>query len=98
MAYISNYGPSIDDQNDQTEELYVIDPLSKFQLDPTTNEAGDLILLKLSKQEKYIVAQQLVFLVQREPDPKNIVFFLSSDTNTCPTKIHLRTHTFLIAQ
>jgi len=39
--------------------------MSKFELNPTVNESGNLILLKLRISEKYPVAQRAKELAQR---------------------------------
>jgi len=45
--HCSHYRALIQDQTGQSQKLRVKDPLLKYQLDPTVNEAGTFILRKV---------------------------------------------------
>jgi len=80
VAFIFNFISPIYDQNGQTEDLHVIDMLSKFQLHTMTNKARNSILPQLRKLENirsFPVTR--FFFAQQEPDSKNTIFFLSNE-------------------
>jgi len=54
-------------------------------------EVRNSILQKLSRLEKCVVTQRLVYIAQRELDPKN-VFLSPSDQIPRLAKIYLGTH------
>jgi len=52
VMYISSYGPPNQISTVHSEELHVMDYLSKFHLNRTVNEAGNAVLRKLRRLEK----------------------------------------------
>jgi len=56
VTYISSYCPPNQISTVNSEELHVMDYLSKFHLDWTVNEPGNAILRKLRKPEKKVGA------------------------------------------
>jgi len=52
VTHFSSYKHLIDDPTGQTTKYHVMNQMSKFELNPTVNESGKSILLKLYILEK----------------------------------------------
>jgi len=65
VTHFSTYRHLIDDPTDKTIKYHVMNHMSNFELNPTVNESGKSILLKLCVSEKHTVAQRPRALAQR---------------------------------